>query len=204
MFESTFVGILLFHHIHEYWVAKSVILGIVLVIGIFFINHDIQSNSSWNTFLADAKIALDTQTYQQWKYNGAQDYPNSELGSKVSVTNYERIAWGKTGLKLILKYPLGYGLIERSFGKLAKIYWPDSQLHQSHSGWIDLALGLGIPGFLLIVSGLVVLLHQLSKPFIPVKGNGSSTGLFKKCSFVVAVKLGIDVDNYRTQSKNLF
>jgi len=123
----------------------------------------LQQNDSWRTLSADAKIARDTQTYPQWKYNGAQGYPNNEFGTMVSITNYERLAWGKEGIKLIIQNPFGYGLIERSFGHLAKINWPDSNLHQSHSGWIDLTLGLGIPGFLLIFTVLLSLLYQLAK-----------------------------------------
>ena len=125
--------------------------------------NSLQTNDSWRTFSADAKIARDTQTYQQWKYNGEKGYPNNELGTMVSVTNYERIAWAKEGIKLAMQNPLGYGLIERSFGRLTKINWPDSKLHQSHSGWIDLVLGLGIPGFLLISTVLLTLLYQLAK-----------------------------------------
>lgn len=158
-----FICALLSRRFRENWVAKTVILGIVIAIGILFINHNIKNNPSWHSFMADAKIALDTQAYQQWKYNSAQRYPNNEFGFTVSATNYERIAWGKTGIQLIAKHPLGYGLVERSFGHLAKIHWPDSKLHQSHSGWIDLTLGLGVPGFLLIFTALVTLLCQLFK-----------------------------------------
>jgi O-antigen ligase len=81
----------------------------------------------------------------------------------VSVTNYERMAWAKEGLKFIVQNPLGYGLVERSFGHVAKIQWPDSRLHQSHSGWIDLTLGIGIPGMALIMGALMTLLYQLAK-----------------------------------------
>jgi hypothetical protein len=158
-----FIGVLVFHQFRQHWISKTIVLSIVLVMSALFINHNIKSNPSWTTFLADVKIARDTQTYQQWKYNGEKGYPNNEFGSIVSVTNYERMAWGKTGLQLIKQNPLGYGLIERSFGHLAKIQWPDSKLHQSHSGWIDLTLGVGVPGFLLIMSDLLVLLVQLAK-----------------------------------------
>ena len=158
-----FFGVLVFHNFRQYWVSKLLVLGAVLTIGTLFIAQNIQSNPSWSTFLADAKIARDTQAHQHWKYNGEKGYPNNELGIMVSVTNYERLAWGKVGLNLIKQNPLGYGLIERSFGRLAKINWPDSKLHQSHSGWIDLALGLGIPGLLLVVGALITLLFQLVK-----------------------------------------
>ena len=158
-----FLGVLVFRNFRRHWAIKLLVLGVVLVIGFLFVANSIQTNDSWRTFSADAKIARDTQTYQQWKYNGEKGYPNNELGTMVSVTNYERLAWGKVGVKLITQNPLGYGLIERSFGHLAKLNWPDSKLHQSHSGWIDLVLGLGIPGIALILTSLLILLYQLGR-----------------------------------------
>lgn len=160
---ALFLGITLFRNFRRHWAAKLLVLGIVLTVGGIFVANSIEKNPSWNTLKADAKIARDTQTHPQWKYNGEKGYPNNELGVMVSVTNYERLAWAKEGTKLIIQNPSGYGLIERSFGRLAKINWPDSKLHQSHSGWIDLTLGLGIPGFLLIFTVLLSLIYQLAK-----------------------------------------
>jgi O-Antigen ligase len=158
-----FLGVLVFRNFRRHWAIKLLVLGVVLAIGVLFVANSLQTNDSWRTFSADAKIARDTQTYQQWKYNGEKGYPNNELGTMVSVTNYERMAWAKEGIKLAMQNPLGYGLIERSFGHLAKINWPDSKLHQSHSGWIDLVLGLGIPGIALILTSLLILLYQLGR-----------------------------------------
>jgi hypothetical protein len=160
---TLFVGVLLFSNFRQYWVPKLLVFSFVLGIGIIVVGGSIKANDSWRTFVADSKVARDTQTYQHWKYNASQGYPNNELGTMVSVTNYERMAWGKEGIKMMFQNPLGYGLIERSFGHLAKIKWPDSLLHQSHSGWIDLGLGVGIPGILLILSCLLLLLYSLLK-----------------------------------------
>jgi hypothetical protein len=157
-----FTVALFLYNFRQYWMGKLVVLGLVLAIGGIFVVSSIQNNDSWRTFVADAKVASDTQKYTQWKYNGTKGYPNNELGSTVSITNYERLAWGKIGLELIIQNPLGYGLVERSFGRLAKINWPDSKLHQSHSGWLDLVLGIGIPGLLLILSSLLLSLYELS------------------------------------------
>ena len=85
----------------------------------------------------------------------------------VSVTNYERIAWGKEGLLLLTQNPLGFGLIERSFGHLAKKVWPESLLHQSHSGWLDLALGIGLPGIALVLGSLALAMKQLYRLDLP-------------------------------------
>ena len=144
------------------WVPKVLLSMILLIASIFFLNIHLEQNDSWKTFGADAKVALNTSQYQQWKFNGEKGYPNNEWGTVTSVTNYERIAWAKEGIRLIVQNPLGYGLVERSFGRLGKIAWPDSKLHQSHSGWIDLTLGIGVPGVALILGAILVLLLQLS------------------------------------------
>ena len=151
-------------------VKKLTFIALFMACSFAFLVLHIQHNPSWQSFRADAKIALQTDQYAQWKYNGQQGYPTNELGATVSVTNYERTAWAKEGIKLIIENPLGYGLVERSFGHLAKEKWPDSLLHQSHSGWIDLTLGIGIPGLLLILSALVMTVYQLARS----QGRGES------------------------------
>jgi len=158
-----FSVVLVFHNFRRDWGIKLVVLVVVMVTGTFFVVNSIQKNDSWRSFVADAKVARDTQTYTQWKYNGAHGYPNNELGVVVSSTNYERLALAQEGIRLVIQNPLGYGLIERSFGRLAKINWPDSSLHQSHSGWIDLALGIGIPGLTLILTSLLILFYRLTR-----------------------------------------
>jgi hypothetical protein len=53
--------------------------------------------------------------------------------------------------------------VERSFGRLGKKVWPDAKLHQSHSGWLDFTLGLGLPGvFLLLGAGALAWYQSLS------------------------------------------
>lgn len=158
------------------WLFKTIFAGVVLAVSLFFLNLHLQKNESWKSFSADAKIAWNTGQYSQWKYGGERGYPTNEAGATVSGTNYERIAWAKEGVRLIAENPLGYGLVERSFGYLAKLRWPDSKLHQSHSGWIDLALGIGVPGAALLLGSILILIKQL----------GSSSVNFKLSSWVVA------------------
>jgi hypothetical protein len=143
------------------------ILVLFLALGFFAINY-IKKHESWSTFFADMRVAVQVDQYEQWKFNGERGYPNNALGKVVSVTNYERIAWGVAGLELLIKNPLGYGLIERSFGHLAKQQWPESKLHQSHSGWLDLALGLGLPGIALVLGALAIILIHCMKSSDPL------------------------------------
>lgn len=122
--------------------------------------YQIKTDSHFETFVADAKVALQGEKYPQWKYDGTQGYPNNEMGKQVNQSNYERISWFIHGVELIPRYPQGYGLLHRSFGRLIKIDYPDSKMHQSHSGWLDLTLGIGIPGVALIMGALLATMRN--------------------------------------------
>lgn len=163
LITTVFIVCLLFSLFKKYPIQKTFLIILFCITGIFLLTHHINKNESWRTFLADAKIAWQTEQFAQWKFSGQQGYPSNELGTVVSVTNYERIAWAKEGIKLIVQNPFGFGLVERSFGHLGSRQWPGTTLTQSHSGWIDLTLGLGIPGFALIFAALLTLLYRLSR-----------------------------------------
>lgn len=150
-----FTILLLLVNFKQHWRKKFLFIGLTSVLVAMFLANHIQKNESWKTFEADAHIAFDTESYDRWKFFGAKGYPNNESGKMVSITNYERMAWGKVGFSLVPENPLGYGLIEESFGKLTKQKWPESSLRQSHSGWLDLTLGIGIPGLILVWAAML-------------------------------------------------
>jgi O-antigen ligase len=81
----------------------------------------------------------------------------------VSVTNYERAAWAKVAVNFIIERPQGYGLVWESFRHIAKEKWPESNLLQSHSGWLDLTMGIGIPGVLLILLAAGLSMRNLAR-----------------------------------------
>jgi hypothetical protein len=129
--------------------------------------YQIKTDSHFETFVADAKVALDGAKYPQWKYDGTQGYPSNELGRQVNQSNYERVSWFVHGVELIPRYPQGFGLLHSSFGRLVKIDYPDSKMHQSHSGWLDLTLGIGIPGVALILGAMLLAMRNCSRLQIP-------------------------------------
>jgi hypothetical protein len=144
------------------WTSIKAGIIVIILIGVGFVGvKHIQQNDSWATFSADAKIAVQLDRYQEWKFNGEKGYPINELGKTVSVTNYERIAWGLVGMSLFRENLSGYGLIENSFGPLVNKKWPESsvRLTHAHSGWLDLALGLGLPGITLVLTALTLALN---------------------------------------------
>jgi hypothetical protein len=155
-----FMCFLVFQNFHEKKLIKLSVLVAILFVGGALMVNSIHKNNSWRALIVDAKTAFKIDENDQWKYAGEKGYPQNELGITVHATNYERIAWGFVGLRLVANNPMGYGLVERSFGRLAKNLWPESRMHQSHSGWVDLSLGIGLPGVALIFLSITLLLIQ--------------------------------------------
>jgi hypothetical protein len=151
------------------WIIKVVLIMAVGLISMPIVSRHIEQNRSWGSFWVDSKVAIQVDQTDEWKFWGQKGYPLNELGKPVSPTNYERLSWGIIGLRLLGDNPLGYGLVENSFGFLTKIKWPDSRLAQSHSGWLDLALGIGIPGIGLILGSLGLVIYRLNKKIVTQK-----------------------------------
>ena len=143
-------------------IKNLIFLGAFLAAMSFIGIKHLEKNQSWVNFIADAKVAVKIDTYDSWKYFGINRYPVNERGHEVYGTNYERVAWAIVGSRLLLKYPMGYGLLNYSFSKLGKIEWSDSKLHQSHISWLDLGLGIGIPGLLIILTILFLTIFWLT------------------------------------------
>ena len=145
------------------WVFKLFMILLVVAISAPILKRHLDQNSSWKTLWADSKVAVQVDEIDSWKYWGTKGYPLNEYGTPVSPTNYERLAWGIVGLRLLQENPLGYGLVENSFEHLTKKKWPESVLRQTHSGWLDLALGIGIPGIILVFSALLFTMVRLMR-----------------------------------------
>jgi hypothetical protein len=161
--------------IKKHWTPIKVGIIALILIGVGFVGYKhIQQNDSWTSFAADYKIAVQLDRNQEWKFNGEKGYPLNELGKTVSITNYERIAWGLVGMSLFQENLMGYGLIENSFGPLVNQKWPESSVHltHAHSGWLDLALGLGLPGIALVLIALILALQLTGDLTAPWKNLG--------------------------------
>lgn len=170
------------------------VIAVILLVSIFFIFHSIRSNASWGTMWADYEIASQISPDTVWKTQDSY-YPKNKYGATVSVTNFDRIFYAATGLNLLENNLMGYGLVQSSFGHLAREQWPHAPLIQSHSGWLDLALGLGVPGvLLLLISSLLAISNiapqSLAWSIFGVWGLGSILLLY--CTTEVAQKNYVD------------
>jgi len=127
-----------------------------------------KKDNAWSSLLSDIRVASNIEQNDEWKCYDGESTPINENGKKVSLTNYYRASWAIVAVDLIKTNPLGYGLIDSSFGHLARERWPESRLTEAHSGWLDLMLGIGVPGvILLIASGIVAIknIYKLSCTF---------------------------------------
>jgi hypothetical protein len=134
-------------------------LACVVVFG-YVINKHLDSNPAWSNLVADYKTSVKIEEHNNWK-DKTSPLPINEHGAVVNVSTYERVAWARAGLELLNDHPLGYGLINHSFGALAIQKWSDfhkpdgNNRGSTHSGWLDFALGFGVPGLLMVTVPLL-------------------------------------------------
>jgi hypothetical protein len=153
------MGVIIFLKKRFNWSWRNVAIPIVLVSAVvILLTKHVQQNDSWKTLFADIKVATQLEEIDAWKDYGARGWPLNELGKRVSGTNYLRAAYVQVEIKFIAERPLGYGLLYQSFGHFAKEKWPNSVMDTAHSAWLDITLGIGIPGvFLILLSGVLAL-----------------------------------------------
>ena len=162
--------------------ARNLINSLFSLIFLFLVMSSIilhiNNNPSWTTLIQDIQIGMRIDESENWKYRWSRgDYPKNLLGETVSISTYERAAWMVAGGNMIIEYPLGYGLVEYSFGKIAKKKWPEAKLDQSHNAWIDLILGVGWFGGFLILGSIFFVMWDTIRDYYylkqPLEKDGS-------------------------------
>ena len=126
----------------------------VLLLGVAFVGYIVSHQPRWRSLAATLPIALDTQHNREWLTGGLPKFPD---GATVDESNYQRIAWAKEALHVLAVYPLGVGFQRQAFGYgVDAIYHTDvGRGKHSHSGILDFADGVGIPGLLLWIMFVV-------------------------------------------------
>jgi hypothetical protein len=162
-------------------IKLSYILIIFAITLPMYLNH-FSKNPTWLNLIPDINVAINTSKNQEWK--------DPDLGhghiinikkEPVSISTYQRVAWFIEGSKMIPENLLGYGLVEDSFRYLAISKWPDASknLNHTHSGWLDLALGIGLPGIFFLAGSLVTLVSGS----ISIIKNNNTSNLVSFCLF---------------------
>lgn len=142
------------------------VIVLTLLASFSILVKSITQNPQWWQLMADARVAIQVDRYDNWK-NRAKGYPPNEYGLTPTDSNYSRIAWAIVGSRLVVENPLGYGKMSLSFHSLGKKKWPDSELSWTHSAWLDFTLGYGFPGLLLLGLATCLAMWNSSKAIFP-------------------------------------
>lgn len=129
---------------------KKYILIILTFSSLIF--FQISDNVKIKTLFQDISVGVQINKYKNWQMT-PENYGVPEVNGRiVMASTYYRVASAINGLKLVMENPLGAGFTYLPYGYYMSKSYPNSRADHTHSGWIDLALGVGIPGIALIFS----------------------------------------------------
>ena len=129
------------------WGKTLAIAGLVLVVAGSIAAYTIKQDSRNQVFVESATAGWHYSDTKAWLR--MEPYPRMANGQSVDPSAYERVAWIHSGLDLIAAQPLGYGYSRNAFTNALTATGHPNQVGHSHSGFIDLGVGLGVAGIAL-------------------------------------------------------
>ena len=122
-------------------------VGLALAVGIGEIANDDRTYRVIETI----PLTQDVDRYSTvWLDPLNQQFPKTASGNEAEVSTFLRLTWAKVALCEIVDYPLGLGYGHRAFGyAVNKRFGTNFDLQSSHCGWLDFALGGGLPALAL-------------------------------------------------------
>lgn len=118
-----------------------------------------EADGRWRTIVETIPVALDTDKHKAWLDDKKYPLPRLQDGAAVDTSTYYRVAWIKEGAILALENPLGVGFGRNVFGHAKMQKYGEGGTGYSHSGFLDLAIGAGIPGAMLWAAFLISLAY---------------------------------------------
>lgn len=86
-----------------------------------------------------------------WLTNDGTTRPATPSGAVLEESAYARAAWARQAVDAIKEHPLGLGFGRDGFGRAVAEKHGVTGMISSHSGWLDFALGVGLPGLALLL-----------------------------------------------------
>ncbi|MDP1526757.1 MAG: O-antigen ligase family protein [Rhodocyclaceae bacterium] len=111
-------------------------------------------DSRWQDFREAVAIGWSSQS-MYWLTNDPAQCP-TEPCIALEKSAYFRIAWARQAIDMIGEHPLGIGFGHDSFGRAIEARHGIAGWGSSHSGWLDFALGVGLPGLALLLVAAVL------------------------------------------------
>lgn len=155
---------------------------LVVLLGSLFQVSASRRGITWDQMMATIPVALDTKDRKNWLDTGKYGLPKLPDGGFVEESTYLRIAWLKEGLLLIVEHPLGIGFDRNAFGRGLQLKYGEGRGY-SHSGIIDMAIGMGIPGVFLWITFLASLAWLGLRRFLDTGSYAGLTLLFVVLDF---------------------
>ena len=144
----------------SYWLLLVAVFVVLITSLTLFWQYDQKYERKLGNLVGDIQVSAQINQHPQWQrdpqYTGPRN-PSDEKGRVVNESTYERTAWFVKGVELLRDHPWGAGFSHLAFRHFMLQENPNLALYKTHSGWMDYALGLGLPGLLLtwLAMGLV-------------------------------------------------
>jgi hypothetical protein len=142
------------------WVLFLLIVCMLAATLSTFWSYDKKHEQKLINLIGDARIASQIDKHNAWQRDPTviQLWPKNEIGRPLNGSTYERAAWFSKGVQLLTAHPEGAGFSHRAFRYFMHQENPNFDVNNTHSGWLDFALGVGVPGVILtwIAMALVV------------------------------------------------
>lgn len=149
-----------------YLATLMIILGGLLGVGATYKERSADYNNKLAPLYWDIKASLDldkTRTWQRSDQVRGLPEPINDRGQVVNISTYERTSWLIKGFSTLLQRPLGTGYTSGAFHYFMTQQYPGSTVQKTHCAWLDLGLGLGIPGLIflyLAIGGILLSAYQ--------------------------------------------
>lgn len=126
------------------------ILGVVFATTFsVFWQYDQKYERKLANLMTDAQIGFQIDKYDDWRLDPKlwrPKLPTDDSGREVNQSTYMRAAWFVKGLKILISHPEGAGFSHLAFRHFMRQENPQVLITKTHSGWMDYALGTGVPG----------------------------------------------------------
>lgn len=170
---------------HRQQLSRARLVVLLLIVGVGmagFVSKAIHKDPRNQIFVQSATMGWQDRDGLGWLRMAP--FPSLADGRTVDSSAYERVAWIRAGLDLIVERPMGYGYDRRAFSQALFTVGKPNQIGHSHSGFIDIGVGLGIPGVLLWLAFCVSLIAIGLKAFVLRREVAGVALMLVTCGFL--------------------
>ena len=127
-------------------IVTIVSLSVILVFGYIIAAYKIDPR--WQKVVETIPVAWDIDRDTHWlDHDKPFNLPLLSNEEKVDYSLYYRIAWAHEAGRLLLAHPWGTEISFNTFARLVQEKFGEENTGNSHNGWLDLGLNIGLPRY---------------------------------------------------------